>query len=659
MNKRSIRTRWTFSLISLALLPLLILGIIISWKSYSTQIELTNKYQHEVARRVLGEVQLFIHELETIFKMTIKVNNLNTLSPEKQASILAKLQNIREEKHVNLIEELSLVDRSGREKVRIDRIRVYGSHELREMSNAEIFQQPMRTGKVYYSSILINQETGEPFMSLGIPTMDLRSGKIDGVLIAKVRMHAVWDMLTNVNVGQTGEAYLVDLTGRVVAHKNRSLVLKGTEIGASADYCHIEKGLEGGYVLRACELFRLGKQELRLVTDIPLSEALSQTLGLIKTIAFFIFLSFAAAIFLGIIVQRNVIRPIVKLSETAKAITDGDLDIRADIHQEDEIGSLANAFNTMATRLIETIDRLLAEIKERKKVEEQLKENRNDLAGLVDEATSDLSESNLKLQEEIRVRARIEDELNNYKSHLEELVRDRTTELIEANKKLQEEMSERKRASEVAAVMEERSRLARELHDSVSQSLYSLTLFAETGRQLVEKGDLENLRHCFTEIVSSSQVILKEMRLLMFDLRPAALEEEGLLGALRKRLDSVEQRSGVKAVLNMKGEAKLAPAIEEGIYRIAQEALNNSLKYSSASNIVISIEFKPDEIVMQISDDGEGFIVEEMLQKGGMGLTNMQERAAKLGGSLDILSTPGEGTNIKFSLKSTSQEAKS
>ena len=99
--------------------------------------------------------------------------------------------------------------------------------------------------------------------------------------------------------------------------------------------------------------------------------------------------------------QRHVIRPIENLAETADAITEGDLDRRADIHQEDEIGFLANAFNTMATRLIETIDRLLDEIKERKKAEELLKEHRNDLAGLVDEATSDLSESNRRLQEEI------------------------------------------------------------------------------------------------------------------------------------------------------------------------------------------------------------------------------------------------------------------
>ena len=651
MTKRSIRTRWTFSLISLALFPLLILSVIISWKSYSTQIDLTNKYQHEVARRVLSEVQLLIHELEAVFKMTIKVNNLNSISPKEQAVVLAKLQGIREESHVNLIEGLSLVDGLGIERVRSDRAKVYTPEKMREISNTEKYLQPVRTGEVFYSPVKVKQETGEPFITMSIPMTDLPSGKVGGVLIAEISLHAVWEMLTNVSVGETGEAYLADMTGRIIAHKNQSLVLKGTRIEPAIDYCHIEKGFDGRYVLRACQVFLLGKQEMRLVTDTPLSEALSQTMGLIKTIAFFLFLSFSAAIFLGVIVQRHVIRPIENLAATANAVTEGELDRRADIHQDDEIGSLAKAFNTMTTRLIETIDRLLEEIKERKKAEELLKEHRNDLAGLVDEATSDLSESNKKLHEEIRVRARIEEELNNYKNHLEELVRDRTRELIEANKKLQEEMFERKRAREIAAVMEERSRLARELHDSVSQSLYSLTLFAETGRQLVEKGDLENLRHCFSEIVSSSQVILKEMRLLMFDLRPAALEEEGLLRALQKRLDSVEQRSGVKAVLHVQGQAKLSPGIEEGIYRIAQEALNNSLKYSSARRVTLDINFKPGRIEMQVSDDGEGFIVPDVLQRGGMGLTNMQERAAKLGGNLEILSTPGRGTNIQFSLE--------
>ena len=651
MKKRSIGIRWTISLIFLALLPLLSLGIIVSWKSYTVQIELTDKYQREVARHALSHVEVFIHELEAIFSMAIKVNNLNSISHEEKTAILSKLQGIGDEKHVNLIEELSFIDNSGREQVRVGRLSVFTRDEMRELSSAEVFLKPMKTGQVYYGSILINEQTGEPFFSMGIPTVDLISGKTNGVLVAKVRLYATWDMLTNIRVGERGQAYIVDPIGRVVAHKNRSLVLKGVTIGQDSDKCYIEKGFDGGYVLRACQPFYLGDHKLRLVTDTPLFEALGPTIETIETIVLLLFITFSGTLVLVFLVQRRVLRPLEVLAETAKAITEGDLDQRAEVKHEDEIGSLAIAFNTMAARLIETIDSLLEEIKERKKAEEELKQHRNDLAGLVDEATGDLSKSNKKLQEEIKVRGAVEEELNNYKAHLEELVRERTAELLQANIKIQEETSERKRACEEAAVMEERSRLARELHDSVSQSLYSLTLFAETGRQLVEKGDLENLRICFSEIVSSSQVILKEMRLLMFDLRPAALEEEGLLGALQKRLDSVEQRSGVKSELNVSGDVKLSPLMEEGLYRIAQEALNNSLKYSSAQKVMIEINFVDETIEMEVSDDGIGFDTESILKKGGIGMTNMKERAAKLGGSLEISSTPGKGTNITFKVQ--------
>jgi signal transduction histidine kinase len=113
----------------------------------------------------------------------------------------------------------------------------------------------------------------------------------------------------------------------------------------------------------------------------------------------------------------------------------------------------------------------------------------------------------------------------------------------------------------------------------------------------------------------------------------------------------VEQRSGVKSELNITGDVKLSPVMEEGLYRIAQEALNNSLKYSSAQKVTIDINFADEKIEMEVSDDGEGFDVESVLERGGIGLTNMQERAVKLGGNLQVFSTPGKGTNIKFNVQ--------
>jgi signal transduction histidine kinase len=118
----------------------------------------------------------------------------------------------------------------------------------------------------------------------------------------------------------------------------------------------------------------------------------------------------------------------------------------------------------------------------------------------------------------------------------------------------------------------------------------------------------------------------------------------------------VEQRSGVKSELIVTGDVKLSSEVEEGLYRVAQEALNNSLKYSSAQKVTISINCSDNAIEMEVSDDGIGFDVESILDKGGIGLTNMQERAAKLGGLFQVTSTPGKGTKIKFRVEEAGRD---
>jgi GAF domain-containing protein len=135
---------------------------------------------------------------------------------------------------------------------------------------------------------------------------------------------------------------------------------------------------------------------------------------------------------------------------------------------------------------------------------------------------------------------------------------------------------------EQAAVLRERSRLARELHDSVTQSLYSLTLLTEGWRRIVEAGHTEQVGDYLTELGEIAHQGLKEMRLLIHELRPPVLEEEGLVAALQQRLDAVEGRAGVKTRLVVDGLDSLDPTLEDSLYRIAQEALNNTLKHAAA-----------------------------------------------------------------------------
>ena len=196
------------------------------------------------------------------------------------------------------------------------------------------------------------------------------------------------------------------------------------------------------------------------------------------------------------------------------------------------------------------------------------------------------------------------------------------------------------------AVAAERNRLARELHDSVTQSLYSLTLLAVAGQRMIQAEDLQQIAGNQARLGEIAQQALQEMRLLVYELRPLALESEGLIGALEQRLETVERRAGVQARVLVEGEVELAPDLEEELYGIAQEALNNALKHAGATQVVLSVRAAEKSVALEVADDGQGFDPADMRDTGGLGLISMQERADKIGGQLTVRSAPGEGTRV-------------
>lgn len=204
--------------------------------------------------------------------------------------------------------------------------------------------------------------------------------------------------------------------------------------------------------------------------------------------------------------------------------------------------------------------------------------------------------------------------------------------------------------SKELAVLEERNRLARELHDSVTQSLYSLVLFTEGWRRMLRSDGGEKVEEYLSRIGEIAQQALKEMRLLILELRPPLLEQEGLVGALQKRLDAVEKRVGISARVVMEDFIEVPALLEEELYRIAQEALNNSLKHAKANKETVRIFVEDKNIVLEVVDDGTGFDPEAVEHRGGMGLLNMGERARQVGGVLSIQSTLGKGTIVTVSV---------
>jgi signal transduction histidine kinase len=207
--------------------------------------------------------------------------------------------------------------------------------------------------------------------------------------------------------------------------------------------------------------------------------------------------------------------------------------------------------------------------------------------------------------------------------------------------------------AEQLAVLEERQRLARELHDSVTQALYSVTLYADAARMAFSAQKWEALERNLQEVRNMAREAMYDMRLLVFELRPFMLETEGLASALRARLAAVEGRSGLKTEVLVEGERRLPIRIEEELYRIAQEGLNNVVKHAEATQIQIQLKYEENTVSLEMIDDGKGFEPGVISQSGGFGLQGIKERVQQLGGTLKIESAPFRGTrlNVKIPLE--------
>ncbi|WKZ37394.1 MAG: GAF domain-containing sensor histidine kinase [Anaerolineales bacterium] len=195
------------------------------------------------------------------------------------------------------------------------------------------------------------------------------------------------------------------------------------------------------------------------------------------------------------------------------------------------------------------------------------------------------------------------------------------------------------------AALEERQKLARELHDSVSQALYGIVLGARTARTLLDR-DAPKAAEPMDYILSLAEVGLAEMRALIFELRPESLQTEGLVAALGKLVTALGARFQLKVQLEAGPEPDVPIEMKESIYRITQEALNNIAKHAQAQHVNVSLKTEIDGLALNVSDDGAGFDTSQQFP-GHLGLHTMRERAEKAGGAFALDSTPNAGTRIQ------------
>ena len=257
-----------------------------------------------------------------------------------------------------------------------------------------------------------------------------------------------------------------------------------------------------------------------------------------------------------------------------------------------------------------------------------------------------------KIARDLTERVQMEEELRSARENLEIKVEERTDELKQEImvRKRSEERTVRLLRQIVSTQEDERKRIAREIHDQLGQQLTALRFTLESLKEQSEKG--LDLNEQIEKLQEMTKRLDSEVDFLAWELRPSVLDDLGLVVALDK---FVQEWSGHYRILaefhtSGLGKKRLQPDIEINLYRIAQEALNNIVKHAKANQVGVLLELVNDDVTLIVEDDGKGFEPSDKedltADDRGMGLLGMRERAALIGGTLEIESAPGEGTTI-------------
>ncbi|MFI6643476.1 GAF domain-containing sensor histidine kinase [Streptomyces sp. NPDC050504] len=197
-------------------------------------------------------------------------------------------------------------------------------------------------------------------------------------------------------------------------------------------------------------------------------------------------------------------------------------------------------------------------------------------------------------------------------------------------------------------IAEERSRLAHELHDAVSQKLFSLRLTAQAAAALVDR-DPARAKGELQQVAALAAEAADELRAAVVELRPAGLEEDGLVNTLRTQIQVMDRAHGARVTFESAGIRGLSAAQEEALLRVAQESLHNALRHSGAARVSVTLTRCDARTVLCVTDDGKGFDPGAVRRAGRhLGLVSMRDRAAGVGGRLTVESAPGEGTTIEM-----------
>jgi HAMP domain-containing protein len=347
------------SALLVTILPLIIVSTIVSYQTYNSQRSQALDRQSLLAKRVAEEVEFFILERVNELRTLIEVRSIEQLPQDEQRDLLSSLLASQD-----VYDELVLVDENGQEQIFISRLGGILSADLQNRAGQPEFERPSETADTYFSPVGYDEASGEPYMIVSVPLIDLRSGDLTHVLIARLRFKSVWDLMAQADVAGSSAVYMVDSNNRVVAHANPSVALRGTQIDLpSGD--SFTTGLDGTQVAMASTRIEFGDQAFDVIAEQSQAEAMTLATGNLRITIFVTLVAMVVAAGTAAYSSQFITKPIIQLAHAADTISAGNLAQRVDISTQDEIGTLATAFNSMTTQLRDLIGSLERQVADR------------------------------------------------------------------------------------------------------------------------------------------------------------------------------------------------------------------------------------------------------------------------------------------------------
>jgi two-component sensor histidine kinase/HAMP domain-containing protein len=701
IKRKGIRKEITYTAILLVVSSLALMGASLSGLLFINQKNQLMTLQQEVVKRAVNEINWDIHEIETLLNFSMTGDDILSLNSDKQFDILSQILSSKDIKRHNILDGLILLNSNGRELARVARAAVYFTSDLGDRSNADEFIIPAKSGEIYYGPIVFDEITHEPRIMLSMPLINVRSETVDGILLGRIRLNRIWQNVADITFGKSGIVFITDLEGRVVAHPDPSVIYRNTFYKADTPE-GIQDGLNDEKIMLASDRIQLGARAFTVYAVLPFREVIALSLQTLSATTVFLVVFMIFSIAISYVLIRRIVRPIETLSDTARNISAGNLGLTVKVGNADEIGDLSRAFNTMTSKLSETINSLKQQMVELRHAEEKINRQNEFLNVVLNSLTHpfyviDANDYTIKMANPAAGFGRISGESTCYAlthqrsepcedaehpcviKEIKKTGKPATVEHIHYNmegKPLINEVhgypifdgegniiqvieynldiTDRKMAEEkINASLNEKEVLLREIHHRVKNNMQIISsLLSLQSETLGNKKDVEMLIDSQNRI--KSMALIHEKLYRSEDL--ARIEMSDYIKDLTRFMFQFHEIAVGNITLSI--EARdiwfgIDTAIPCGL--IINELVSNSVKHAFPENRKGSIKITilktdKDEIVLNVSDDGigipEGIDIRKTKSLGLQLVTSLSEH--QLRGKVELNRTKGTEFRISF-----------